>query len=137
MDHRGWALLSALFAGITAVLAKKGVEQVPINLALVIRVFFVLIFAAMIAIVRKETELGAISTRAWIFLGLSALATGASWLCYFRALAAGPVSEVAPIDKLSFAVAIALGVVFLRERPSPNLIVGSVVIIVGVLITLR
>jgi transporter family protein len=137
MDHRGWALLSALFAGVTAVLAKRGVEQVPTNLAVAVRVFFVLLFAMAIAGVSREVDLGAIPTRAWGYLVASAVATGASWLCYFRALATGPVAEVAPIDKLSFVVAMALGVAFLKERPSPNVIVGAGLIVVGVLVTLR
>jgi len=109
MDFRVWALLSATFAGLTAILAKKGVEGVPTNLALAARVVVVLIFAVMIAVATKETRLSQLTTRNWIFLTLSGIATGASWLCYFRALQLGPVSKVAPIDKLSFVLAMVLG----------------------------
>lgn len=137
MDYRIWAFLSALFAGLTAVLAKKGVEHVPSNLALAVRVVFVLIFAVAIAVATRETSIGDLNRRNWTFLILSGAATGASWLCYFRALQLGPVAKVAPIDKLSFVLAMVLGFVFLREKPTANLAVGAAVIVVGVLITLR
>src|ERR1700678_4415678 len=97
IDYRVWAVLSALFAGLTAVLAKKGVEGVPSNLALFIRVCVVVVFAGAIVLATRQTGFGAVTKQAWLFLTLSAVATGASWLCYFRALQAGPVSKVAPI----------------------------------------
>jgi transporter family protein len=132
-----WALLSALFAGMTAVLAKKGVESVPTNLAVAVRVCVILVFATAIAFATKQTHIKGIDSKGWLFLVLSGIATGASWLCYFQALKLGPVSQVAPIDKLSFVIAITLGFLFLKERPAPNLIIGAVVICAGVLITLR
>lgn len=137
MTFQGWALLSALFAGLTAILAKKGIEGVPTNLAVAIRVAVVLAFAAAIAMMTKQTKLGAVTPKAWLFLTLSGIATGASWLCYFRALSLGPVSKVAPVDKLSFVIAMALGVLLLGEKPSFNLILGGALIVCGVLLTLR
>ncbi len=136
MDFRIWALFSALSAGATAVLAKKGVEEVPTNLALAVRVTFVLAFAWVLALVSKETKVGAISPRAWGFLAASALGTGVSWLCYFRALSLGPVSKVAPVDKLSFVVAMLLGALFLGETVGPKVAAGAVLIVAGVLLTL-
>lgn len=136
MDFRIWALLSALAAGATAVLAKKGVEEVPANLALAIRVFFVLIISAALAFFTGQTDTATISKRAWGFLFLSAVGTGLSWLCYFRALKLGPVSQVAPIDKLSFVVAVLLGFLFLREPVTPKLVGGSALIVIGVVVTL-
>lgn len=137
MTFYGWALLSALFAGMTAVLAKKGIETVPPNLAVAVRVFVILLFAVAIAFATKQTAVGSLDRRAWTFLTLSGVATGASWLCYFRALSLGPVSKVAPIDKLSFVIAMALGIIFLREKPAPNLLYGAVLILAGVLLTLK
>ncbi len=136
VDFRIWALLSALFAGMTAVLSKKGLEEVPANLALAVRVTFILVITWAIAIFAKETKVAELTSRQLVLLGLSAVATGASWLCYFRALQGGPVSAVAPIDKLSFVVAIVLGVVILREKISWPTIAGSVLIVAGVLVTL-
>jgi transporter family protein len=137
MDYRVWALLSALFAGLTALLAKKGVEDVPSNLALAVRVVFVLIFAWIIAAATKQLQLSQLTARNWWFLGASAIATGASWLCYFKAIQIGPISAVAPIDKLSFVIAMFLGFVVLREKVTPNLVVGAVLIVAGVLVTLK
>ncbi len=136
-DYHGWALLSALFAGITAILAKKGVENVPPNLAVAIRVAVVVIFASAIAVATKQTQIGAVSNRAWAFLVASGIATGMSWLCYFRALSLGPVARVAPIDKLSFVLAMALGFLLLKEKPTPTLLGGAGLIVAGVLLTLR
>ncbi|MBL8060825.1 MAG: EamA family transporter [Chthonomonas sp.] len=135
-DFHVWALLSALFAGITAVLAKKGVEDVPPNLAVAVRVVVVLAFAAGIAVATKQTKISAIDSRAWTFLVLSGIATGLSWLCYFRALSTGPVAAVAPIDKLSFVVAMVLGFVILQERFTWQLGAGAALIVAGVLVTL-
>ena len=136
MDYRVWALFSALSAGATAVLAKKGVEEVPTNLALAVRVAFVFAFAAIIAVATRQTKLGDIPPRAWGFLAASAVGTGVSWLCYFRALSLGPVSKVAPVDKLSFVVAMVLGIVFLGESVGPKVAMGAGLIVVGVLLTL-
>jgi len=137
MDYRLWALGSAIFAGITAVLAKKGVEGVPSNLALAIRVAVVLVFAVAIAFVTNQADVRSVTQRQWTFLALSGVATGLSWLCYFRALKLGPVAKVAPIDKLSFVLAMILGVLFLKEKPAPNVWIGAAVIVAGVLITLK
>jgi len=121
---------------LTAILAKKGVEGVPSNLALAIRVVVILFFAWGIVFATKEARFTGISTKTWIYLGLSGLATGASWLSYFRALQLGPVSKVAPIDKLSFVIAVVLGVAVLKEKPSINLILGCMLIVIGVMVTL-
>ena len=136
MDFRVWALFSALSAGATAVLAKKGVEEVPPNLALAVRVSFVVLFAWLVALATRETAVRAISPRAWGYLAASALGTGLSWLCYFRALSLGPVAKVAPVDKLSFVVAMVLGVLFLGETVGPKVALGAVLIVAGVLLTL-
>jgi bacterial/archaeal transporter family protein len=137
MDYRVWALLSAFFAAITAILAKKGVEGVPPNLALAARVVVVLLFAVAIAFATKQTNLEQLTAKNWTFLALSGIATGASWLCYFRALQMGPVSRVAPIDKLSFVLAMVLGIVILKEKVTPNLAAGAAMIVGGVLLTLK
>ncbi len=137
MSYQVWAIFSALFAGVTAVLAKKGVENVPSNLAVAVRVCVVLIFAVVIALATKQTKISSITTRGWMFLVASGIATGASWLCYFRAIQLGPVSQVAPIDKLSFVIAVVIGMVVLGEKPSWNIIGGAALIVCGVLLTLR
>jgi len=137
MSYQIWALLSAFFAGLTAILAKKGVADVPSNLAVAIRVVVVLVFAVAIAILTKQTKVGSITPRSYGFLAASGIATGASWLCYFKAIDLGPVSRVAPIDKLSFVIAVVLGMVLLHEKPSMNVIGGAALIVCGVLITLR
>jgi bacterial/archaeal transporter family protein len=130
-----WALLSALFAGLTAVLAKIGVEKIDSNLATAVRTTVVLVFSWAIALtVVPAGALLAMPRRAWIFLTLSGLATGASWLCYFRALQLGEASRVAPIDKLSVVFAIALAAVFLRERLSWQQWLGGALIVAGALV---
>src|SRR5665213_736175 len=112
-----WALLSAFFAGITAILAKIGVSGVNSNLATAIRTTVVLIFTWGIAFATTSTiSLHTLSRRTWVFLVLSGLATGLSWLCYFRALQLGEASRVAPVDKLSVVFAIVLAIIFLREQ---------------------
>jgi len=130
-----WALLSAFFAGVTAVLAKVGVEDVNSNLATAVRTAIVLIFTWAIALaVAPKGALGALSRHAWLFLTLSGIATGLSWLCYFRALQLGPVSRVAPIDKLSVVFAIVLGVLVFRERLAWPQIAGGGFIVVGAIL---
>ncbi|MBX3095503.1 MAG: EamA family transporter [Fimbriimonadaceae bacterium] len=136
MSFRIWALLSALFAGATAVLAKKGVEDVPANLALAVRVLFVLAFSAILAFSTRQTNWASLSKQNWLYLGLSAVATFLSWLCYFRALQLGDVAKVAPIDKLSFVFAVILGVVFLHEKVDAKLAGGLALIVAGVVVTL-
>ena len=128
--------MSALFAGLTALLAKKGVEGIPSNLALFLRVIVITIFAGSVAVATKQTSITGLGRTTWIFLILSGLATGCSWLCYFKALQLGPVSRVAPIDKLSFVLAMALGIFVLKESPTPKVLLGAALIVVGVLLTL-
>lgn len=130
-----WALLSAFFAGLTAILAKKGIESVPTNLAMAIRVAVVFVLAAFIAVAAKQTKIEEVDGKSWLFLTLSGLATGASWLCYFKALSLGPVSAVAPIDKLSFVIAMILGILIFQEQLTWNLGIGGALILVGVLVT--
>jgi len=111
-----WSLLSALFAGATAVLAKVGVGGVDSNLATAIRTSIVLLFTWALALgTASPGALGNIPSRAWVFLAASGLATGASWLCYFRALQIGEASRVAPVDKLSVVFVIVFAAVFLHE----------------------
>jgi transporter family protein len=130
-----WAVLSAIFAGITAVLAKIGVANVNSHLATAIRTSVVLVLTWTIALAAAPA--GALvvpSRRTLVFLTLSGLATGLSWLCYFRALQLGEASRVAPIDKLSVVFAIILAGVFLRERLGWQELVGGTLIVAGSLI---
>lgn len=137
MNWTTLAFLSALFAGLTAVLAKVGIENVPSNLATLIRTVVIVGFAAAIVVGRGEfSHLREISGRSWGFLVLSGVATGLSWLCYFAALKLGPVSGVAPIDKLSFLIAMTLGFLVLGEKVRPLTIVGAALIACGVLLTI-
>lgn len=131
------AALSALFAGLTAVLAKVGVSQVPSNLATLIRTVVVVIFATgIVAGTNQFPQIRQLSGRDWLALVLSGVATGLSWLFYFAALKAGPISGVAPIDKLSFVIAMALGFLVFKEAVRPLTLVGAGLIIMGVLLTL-
>ena len=134
MSWLGWALLSAVFAGLTAVLAKVGVQDVDSNLATAIRTVVILVFAWSVALYRNDQQLSTVTPRTWLFLVLSGLATGASWLCYFRALQLGQVSRVAPIDKLSVVFAIFLAAVFLHERLTWQNWVGGALIVGGSLV---
>ena len=130
-----WSLLSALFAGATAILAKVGVEGINSNLATAIRTTVVLLITWLIvAAARTPISLATISKRTWIFLALSGLATGLSWVCYFRALQLGMASKVAPIDKLSVVFAIILAVIFLHEQLSWQQWVGGLLIVGGAVI---
>ncbi len=114
-----WAFLSAIFAALTAIFAKVGVEGINSDLATLIRTVVVLItLSAILFATGQFSQSGPISTKSWIFLLLSGLGTGASWICYFRALKLGPATLVAPIDKLSVVLVALFGVVFLGERPS-------------------
>jgi len=129
-----WALLSAFFAGLTAVLAKVGVQQIDSNLATAIRTVVILIFAWAVAFATKNGPFSEIGKRTWIFLILSGIATGLSWLCYFRALQLGEASQVAPVDKLSVVVAIALAAIFLHERMTWHHWVGGALIFTGAVV---
>jgi transporter family protein len=117
-----WALLSAAFAALTAIFAKVGVEDINPDFATFLRTIVILVvLAAILASLGEFRSLGSISGRTYVFLGLSGLATGASWLCYFRALKLGHASQVAPIDKLSVVLVAVFGVLFLGEKLSvPN-----------------
>lgn len=130
-----WALLSALFAGLTAVLAKVGVADVNSHLATAIRTSVILVFtwAFALAAVRPAT-LAEVPRRTWLFLVLSGLATGCSWLCYFRALQLGPASQVAPVDKLSVVFVLLFAALFLHEPLSLRGVVGSALIVAGAIV---
>ena len=134
-----WAVLSAVFAALTAIFAKVGVEEINPDLATFIRTVIVLVTLALILFATgKLSDAGPISTRSWLFLLLSGLGTGASWICYFRALKLGPATLVAPIDKLSVVLVALFGVVFLGERPSWNGWLGIALIATGaVLIAIK
>jgi transporter family protein len=127
-----WALLSAFFAALTAILAKLGVAGLDANVATAVRTSVVVVFTWLIAyVMRQPASFQAFSGKTWLFLVLSGLATGLSWLCYFRALQAGPASRVAPIDKLSVALVILLAALFLGERLTWSKGVGGLLIVAG------
>ena len=134
MSWLGWALLSALFAGATAVLAKIGVKDVDSNTATAIRTVVIVVFAWAIAFFTKSQPLSEIGKRTWVFLILSGLATGLSWLCYFRALQLGEASRVAPVDKLSVVVTIVLAAIFLHEHLSWHHWLGGLLIFTGAVV---
>ena len=127
-----FAIGSAFFAGLTAVLGKIGVAGVNSNLATLIRTLVILLVTAAILTLRDEWRPTVpITTNTWIFLVLSGIATGLSWLCYYRALQLGPVTRVAPIDKLSVLFAIALGVLFVGEKLTLPVVIGGLLIAAG------
>ena len=130
-----WSLLSALFAGLTAVLAKVGVASVDSNLATAIRTSVILIFAWTIAFVTaKPADLTSLPGRTWLFLVLSGVATGLSWLCYFRALQLGQASQVAPVDKLSVVFVLIFAALFLREPLTLRSGLGGLLIVAGAIV---
>ena len=137
MNWFHWALLSALFAGLTAILAKVGVKEIDSNLATAIRTSVILVFAWSVAFWTREGRILAVPRTTWIFLILSGLATGASWLCYFRALQLGEASRVAPIDKLSVVIAMGLAALFLREGISWGQALGGALIVSGAILVAR
>ena len=119
MTWQSWALLSAVFAALTAIFAKVGVSDINSDMATLIRTVIILCVLALIVLATGQwEELTAISSRTWLFLTLSALATGASWVCYFRALKIGDAARVAPVDKLSIVLVAVIGVLLLGERLS-------------------
>lgn len=129
-----FALLSALFAALTSILAKVGIDGVNSNLATAIRTVVVLVMAwGMVFLTNAQTGLSEISRKSWLFLILSGLATGASWLCYYKALQMGEASKVVPIDKLSVVITIVLAFVFLHEDFTPKSLIGCVLIGLGTL----
>lgn len=130
-----FAILSAVFAAATSILAKIGIEGVDSNLATAIRTFVVVAMAwGIVFITHAETGIAAISAKSWLFLILSGLATGASWLCYFYAIKMGEVSKVVPVDKCSLVLTIILAAVFLGEAMTWKTIVGSLLIVAGTMI---
>ena len=129
------ALLSAVFAALTSILAKVGVEGVNSNLATAIRTVVVVVMAwGMVFLTQAQSGLGEISRRSWLFLILSGLATGASWLCYYRALQVGEASKVVPVDKLGVVITLVLAWVFLKEEFSARSLLGAVLITAGTLV---
>ena len=130
-----FAVLSAVFAALTSILAKVGIEGVNSNLATAIRTVVVLIMAwGMVFLTNTQGGISDISKKSWLFLILSGLATGASWLCYYRALQIGEASKVVPIDKLSVVITLVLAFVFLHEKITTNSLIGCILIALGTLL---
>lgn len=130
-----YAIFSAVFAALTSILAKVGIDGVNSNLATALRTVVVLVMAwIMVFITGAQNGLGEISRRSWIFIALSGLATGASWLCYYRALQIGLVSRVAPIDKMSGVLTLIIAFTFLRETFTWKQAIGSILITAGTLV---
>ena len=130
-----FALLSAVFAALTSILAKIGIAGVNSNLATAIRTVVVLVMAwGMVFLTHAQSGISEIGRKSWIFLILSGLATGASWLCYYRALQLGEASKVVPIDKLSVVITLILAFIFLHEDFTPKYLIGCILIGVGTLI---
>lgn len=130
-----FALLSAIFASFTSILAKVGIDGVNSNLATAIRTVVVVIMAwGMVFLTNTQSGLSEISRKSWFFLILSGLATGASWLCYYKALQMGDASKVVPVDKLSVVITLILAFVFLHEKFTMKSLIGCVLIGIGTLI---
>ena len=129
------ALLSAIFAALTSILAKVGIDGVNSNLATAIRTVVVVVMSwGMVFLTNAQGGITEISKRSWIFLILSGLATGASWLCYYKALQIGDASKVVPIDKLSVVITLVLAFVFLHEEFTMKSLIGCILIAIGPLI---
>ena len=129
------ALASSIFAALTSILAKIGIDGVNSNLATAIRTLVVLVMSwGMVFLTNAQGGITEISRRSWVFLVLSGLATGASWLCYYKALQLGEASKVVPIDKLSVVITMILAVLILHEQFTPKSIVGCVLIAAGTLL---
>ena len=130
-----FALLSAIFAALTSILAKVGIEGVNSTLAPAIRTSVVLLMAwGMVFLTNTQGGIAQIGRKSWIFLILSGLATGASWLCYYRALQIGEASKVVPVDKLSVVITLVLAVVFLHEKMTAKSLIGAALITAGTLV---
>lgn len=130
-----FALLSAVFAALTSILAKVGIDGVNSNLATAIRTMVVVAMAwVMVFLTNAQGGISEISRKSWLFLILSGLATGASWLCYYRALQLGEVSKVVPIDKLSVVITLVMAALILHEKFTPKSIAGCILIGAGTLI---
>ena len=129
-----FALLSAVFAALTSILAKIGIEGVNSNLATAIRTVVVVVMAwGMVFLTNAQNGVSEISKKSWLFLILSGLATGASWLCYYKALQVGEASKVVPIDKLSVIITLVLAFVFLHEQFTAKSVIGCILIGAGTL----
>lgn len=127
-----FAILSSVFAAATSILAKVGINGVDSNLATAIRTVVVVIMSwAIVFITNAQTGIGEISKKSWLFLILSGLATGASWLCYYKALQLGEVSKVVPIDKFSIVITLVMAFIFLHEKFTPKSIIGALLITAG------
>ena len=130
-----FALLSAVFAALTSILAKVGIEGVNSNLATAIRTVVVVVMSwGMVFLTNTQSGITEISKKSWIFLILSGLATGASWLCYYRALQIGDASKVVPIDKLSVVITLVFAFVFLHEQFTVKSVIGCILIGIGTLV---
>jgi transporter family protein len=130
-----WALLSAVFAALTAIFAKIGIQGIDSDLATLVRTSIILVvLSAFVVYAGKWSNPFELSGKTWLFLGLSGLATGASWVCYFRALQIGEASKVAPVDKLSLVLVAVFAVAFLGERPSLREWTGIAMVAGGVLL---
>ncbi|MBE5784562.1 MAG: EamA family transporter [Clostridiales bacterium] len=130
-----YALLSAVFAALTSILAKVGIEGVNSNLATAIRTMVVVVMAwVMVFVTNTQSGIADISRKSWLFLILSGLATGLSWLCYYKALQMGTVSKVVPIDKLSVVITLVLAFVFLHEQFTAKSLIGCLLIGAGTLV---
>lgn len=133
-----FALLSAIFAALTSILAKVGIEGVNSTLATAIRTGVVLLMAwGMVFLTDTQGGISGISRKSWLFLILSGLATGASWLCYYKALQMGEASKVVPVDKLSVIFTLVLAFVFLHEKFTPKSLIGCMLIGAGTLLMVR
>ena len=129
------ALLSAIFAALTSILAKVGIEGVNSNLATAIRTVVVVVMAwGMVFLTNAQNGIAEISKRSWLFLVLSGLATGISWLCYYKALQLGDASKVVPIDKLSVVITLILAFVFLHEQFTTKSLIGCILIGIGTMV---
>ena len=129
------ALLSAIFAALTSILAKVGIEGVNSNLATAIRTVVVVVIAwGMVFLTNAQNGIAEISKRSWLFLVLSGLATGVSWLCYYKALQLGDASKVVPIDKLSVVITLILAFVFLHEQFTTKSLIGCILIGIGTMV---
>lgn len=130
-----FALLSAIFAALTSILAKIGIEGVPSNLATAIRTVVIILMAwAMVFLTNSQTEIVNISRKSWLFLILSGLATGASWLCYYKALQMGNATEVSAVDKFSLVITLVLAFFFLQDILTFKTIIGCILITIGTLV---
>ena len=130
-----FALLSAIFAALTSILAKIGIEGVPSNLATAIRTVVVILMAwAMVFLTNSQTEIVNISRKSWLFPILSGLATGASWLCYYKALQMGNATEVSAVDKFSLVITLVLAFFFLQDVLTFKTIIGCILITIGTLV---